>query len=186
MKKAYIAWFSVFILFINVFVYIRFVQYPQSRQVIIAQELRTISEPLSTDSAVELTLTGTGDTLTSLSVFFSTYGRENQGEISVEIFDGEKLVGQKTVDMNDLKDNASYDFTDLNVMLKKRETYRVRLTSVPMEGGVSVWFDDNGTLVSSCRQIHRITVLEWISVNVTYSILWLVILKMRFWLKKEG
>ena len=79
MKKAYIAWFSVFILFINVFVYIRFVQYPQSRQVIIAQELRTISEPLSTDSAVELTLTGTGDTLTSLSVFSRRMAGKTRG-----------------------------------------------------------------------------------------------------------
>lgn len=186
MKRTYIAWFSAFLLFVNVFVYFRFVQFPQSRQITLAQDLKKISEPLSRDSTVELTLTGTGDTLTSFSVFFSTYGRENKGDLSVEFFDGEKSIGQKTVDMSDLEDNASYDFTGLNVKLKKQETYWVRLTSMPIEGGVSVWFDDNGILVSSYRQIHQITLLEWVSVNITYSILCFVILRMHFWLKKEG
>lgn len=186
MKKAYIAWFVIFILFVNVFVYIRFIQYPQSQQIILAQDLKTISEPLSADSTVELTLPGTGDTMITFSVFFSTYGRENKGELSVEFFKGEKIIGKKTVDMSDLEDNASYDFTGLNVKLEKGETYRVSLTSVPIEGGVSVWFDDNGILVSNYQQVHQITLQEWASVNITYSILCFVILKMRFWLKKEG
>lgn len=186
MKKNYILCFCAFILLINILVYIRFVQYPQRQQVVIARELGTISEPLSADSTVELPLEGNGDMLVSFSVFFSTYGRKNMGEISLEILNQGKIITQNTVDMQNLEDNAWYDFSGLDVRLEKGEAYQVKLTSTPIKGGISVWFDNDGVLVSSYWQTHQITPFEWLFVNITYSVVCLIILGIHFWLRKEG
>ena len=186
MKKNYILCFCAFILLINILVYIRFVQYPQRQQVVIARELETISEPLSADSTVELSLEGNGDMLVSFSVFFSTYGRKNMGELSLEILNQDKIITRNAVDMQNLEDNAWYDFSGLNVKLERGKTYQIKLTSTPITDSISVWFDNNGALVSSYWQTHQITPLEWFFVNITYSVVCLIILGMHFWLRKEG
>lgn len=186
MKKSHIILFISLMLFVNLLVYLRFVLFPKSSQVIIAHELKTVSEPLTADSFVEADWVGTGDTMTSFSVFFSTYNRENTGTISLEILDGEQTIAQKHIELNELSDNSQYSFSDINVKMEKDKVYRARVYSEPLEGGVSVWFDGNGNLISSYQQLHKISPLEWFFVNVTYSITCCIIIAMHCWLKKEG
>lgn len=50
-----------------------------------------------------------GDELTGLTLYGATYGRQNTGALVLELYDGDRLLGSRTVDVSTLADNATFD-----------------------------------------------------------------------------
>lgn len=153
----------------------------------IGVNLVNLTGEIQKDTPVSSSFVGNGEIPLQLEVFFSTYARENSGEIFVTISDDKEVICECSSDMELIGDNQFFSWDLKNCKaLNKGSEYTISVHSNVTENGISGWTDENGNLVASIYTAKTLSAVQIIIFNLFYAVVNYVFCLLLYLLRRKG
>ena len=92
---------------------------------------------ITADSLLEQRIRTKGDVLTGITLYAGTYGRQNTGRLVLDVYQGDRLQTEASVDLAGLADNAAFT-VPLNLKLNSDEPLTLRITAPDSRPGNAI------------------------------------------------
>lgn len=131
--------------------------------------LSELTEIIDEGREISFVIPGNNDKLMNISVFFSTYARNNTGNLLMTVSSHGDTIFRQRVALNEISDNSFFDFGNINIQMKKNEEYTVTFSAENgNESGVSAWRDESGNLVAWYVTEKCLSVDDFLKVNAFF------------------
>lgn len=162
---------------VNLIVYVRFIKYPIIQEQIIGEQLSELTGEINNNNSISEQFIAKDNAIKEISIFFSTYNRENTGITKLEVLENNKSIYHTDINNKDILDNEYYNINRDIVEVKKGEKYELVISSDLQEGGVTAWRDKENHLVAKITYEVPMTWLYLIKINLIFLILNIFIVK---------